>query len=272
MGALTDNRKLFAEFCSASFSLARPYPYGAAVDLPPAKRPRLSPLSVRPAAPETSSAVSPRLPEVSISRIRQFPPPAPLRRPVHAPQRNSRFARAAKALKAIGGGSERDMGSLFSRLREKSALKQFDWIDEAGKGAVKHVSNTPFHPARDDYCEGLTVEEYRKLVERHEGLSVVSSKDAQVGQSSRVADSDSTLVTPEKPVKVVADPSVEHVLFNDSSEVKFTASPAYKTLLETSRSRDSKLSFLDFEVNLFEKKFSDFKLIEPKPAKEVKLF
>lgn len=269
MGALTESRKLFTEFCSAGFSLARPYPCGAAVDLPPAKRARLSP-----AAPEPSSAVCPRLPKVSISRIRQFPPPAPLRRPVHAPQRNSRLARAApvtKALKALEGGSEKDMGSLFSHLRKQSALKQFDWIDENGKGAVKHASNTPYS-ASDDYCEALTVEEYKELVERHEGLSVVSSKDALVGQSSGVADSDSTLLTPEKLEKVVADPSVEHVPFNVSSEEKFTASPAYKSLLETSRSRDSKLSFLDFEVNLFEKKFSDFKLIEPKPAKEVKIF
>ncbi|XP_077217756.1 ubiquitin-like-specific protease ESD4 [Tasmannia lanceolata] len=237
MGALTESRKRL----NGVFSSSPDYSIGS----PVLKKTRFSPM------PSTlKQNVSIHTSKSPVSRFRKFPPPLPLTRPVHAPQRNLKFLRSANSIsnsqrEANWGFEKVDrvfvgmgnvLGSIAARLKETKdsafeSVKLWKHGETVIHGDTNHLKGVT--------VEELGVEEYRNLVEKQEGHSIVSDY-TDVG------------------------PPVNHALEEWASQ-----SPVYKRLHDSSLKRDSKLSTLELQIRLTEAKRSAFKFIKVLPE-EVK--
>ncbi|KAL5996132.1 hypothetical protein ACLOJK_026205 [Asimina triloba] len=272
MGALTENRKRFSDNFSLSPAFASPHlpsPEHSA-DFPSSKRLRITSMPAIPDGPSSSQVST-----SSTSKFRRLPPPQPLPRAVHAPQRSLKFARSAvPGEKPQVGGSLTGggMGLLQSFM---GGLRRL-W---SGKG--------------DAGTRGMSRDDYKKLVEARESHSVGSDHatgdvclpeqkalDSPIRPLSPAVASDTTGFAGwfEKGKEAVAGTTVNEIVdvedtrVSDAVDVEDTwvgRSPLYKELHESARKRDSKLISLDFEVKLAEQKISAFQIASrPHKVKE----
>ncbi|XP_058075901.1 ubiquitin-like-specific protease ESD4 isoform X1 [Magnolia sinica] len=263
MGALTENRKRFIDNFSLSPAFASPYFSNPEfeVDLPPSKKLRIPSMPSVPDGPSSSEA-----PGCSNSRLRSWPPPQPLSRAVHAPQRSSKFSRPANPAKKSqteGSGIGGVMGLFHGVNRVMARFGQWWWR----KG----------EPAAD--TERLSKDNYQRLVEVQEGHSIVSDPasgdvcfpepkvpDSLFYPSPSAVVSDLTGLTPIAEKGKTVD--ITNLVNHEVDETLVGRPPAYKELYESSKKRDPKLISLDFELRLTEKKMSSFKIASQ--AQEVK--
>ncbi|XP_074569627.1 uncharacterized protein LOC141826280 [Curcuma longa] len=286
MGALTENSKRRHAVDLQLSSSSHPIFHLAAELSPPSKKIKLSspPVVFCPITPLTQVAKTPTPPS------RSFPPPAPLPRAVHAPQR---------ILRAFGLGPDSrsrllqsplkpevvDMGNFVSQfLRRKKASNFAPWR----MGKRKDVSS-PFGMGRgsegsDGGHEGLGLDQYVQLVNCVKDGSLISetSHSNAVFPLSQSGLLDLTTVT-EKPEET-SNLHIVNCKVEDAKKLVLESTPAnegkvsvkripfYKELYtESARKYDSKLRSLDLEVELAEKKISSFHLanyVEEKNAKE----
>lgn len=284
MGALTESRKRLNDVFS--LSCAFPPPYSSNLETPPLKKPRISsvtPIPEKPLSAETSQTI--------ISKFRSLPPPPPLLRTVHAPQRNRKFFGSVNSVRKSQAGDK--MGNFQST--GCSCFQQNEFGEEPSgslrnSGSVVNAIAVEADQPRDVITEGLSIEEYKRLVEERD-VNLADSNwdsgylhsqepmvlDPPFAPSSTMA-SEFTVLMPktEYAGKMTNYAPVNHAvertpackeLYESSKVVK---TPVYKELYESSKRRDSKLSSLDFEVRLAEQKISTIKLEYPvKEAKEV---
>ncbi|XP_077240707.1 ubiquitin-like-specific protease ESD4 [Tasmannia lanceolata] len=281
MGALTESRKrLNSDFASSSFF--PPYSCGAeySIDLPVLKKSRISPM---PSTPEQNILV--QTSEIPVSRFRNFPPPLPLPRPVHAPQRNLKFFRSANLIsnsqpvvnrvfergdRVVGMGVALTM--IGTRLKERKD-SAFNSAKLWRKGKTVMIDDDTDH-SKVVLAEGLGVEEYRRMVDKQEGLSKVSDHidvrdDVCLTVPSRRSSSDVSELTILIPEEDVSGKLEDSPLANHTVEEWTNRSPFYKRLHESSQKRDSKLSTLVHQIRLNEAKWAAWKLIKVVPE-EVK--
>ncbi|MQL94373.1 hypothetical protein Taro_027028 [Colocasia esculenta] len=302
MGALTDNRKrCFVDLCAPFSPPAFPIPPPS--DTSPSLAGPLKKL--KSSAPPPGSALErtslqPASTPLPLQRLasaqpgpRSLPPPAPLRRPVHGPQRIVRvFGHAGsggsegRATSVVVGrkGEVPGMGNLISWSVSRAPLDALWSSRRKGKATAESGSKRRF---KDEDLGGLDLEEYKRLVEdAQEGRSVGSfeqrpreTASGKVALSSAV--SDLTILTREEHGQ--PQPHVLHRKVEDARRLVKTETthpkeevieakrtPAYKDLFLSAKKRDSRLSSLDFEVKLTEKKISEFhKAVEVKAEKDL---
>ncbi|XP_068661555.1 ubiquitin-like-specific protease ESD4 isoform X2 [Aristolochia californica] len=277
MGALTESRKTFTDVFTLSCSLPPPLSSDSdyTINLPPAKRARTTSMPSAQDQPTVSHTSG-----ISIIKSQSFPAPSPLPRPVHAPQRNSKFSRSLnlerksqlEASQVLGSKGVDEMGNVLTQYKQAkwNALRTIPWFRKR-----ETVVNVDGKSTEDITCEALSVDAYKKLVHSQEDHSVVSERSHEVGQSSKLvcspsqpqspSASDLTILTPRKDAKAQL---VQYPSFNSGETVNST--PVYKTLLENSRVRNTRLNDIDFELRLNEKKLSAFKLFSKRPVEEAK--
>lgn len=263
MGALTENRKRPNDVCT--FSLAVPPPISSnsySPDVPLSKEPRIS----QPPVPE--KYISVQVSKSPVLKFRSLPPPQPLRRTLHAPQRR---------LKVFGSmDTVRKLASVVIRGNSQSRID--DWIrpkvirveasDSIRSANVVTVIDADCDRMTDVMTECLSVNEYKRLVKNttaQDGDSMVLdwlSSDANL-QEPKVQDSplapSSSAVSDLSALTQKVDNSAKNVDFvSVNHEVE--RRPVYQELYESSKRRNSKLSSLEFEVKLAEEKISTFKL------------
>ncbi|XP_026655903.2 ubiquitin-like-specific protease ESD4 isoform X2 [Phoenix dactylifera] len=299
MGALTDTRKRrFVDHHRLPFS---PHPLSdSSLSSPPplSKKPKLS---SPPPAPQRVPEAPPPPPDAARPpTLRRFPPVAPLSRPVHGPQRILRAfgLGAAGSVQprsldlVLGREPDIEMGGLVSRyLQAKKAASLSSSRQRREKGEVSFGHGRVQGLEDDGSHEGLGLEQYKKLVSSvKEGHPVVS--DSRLAEElvklgsrqSPPAVSDLTAVVQraeelsDSPAmnRKVEDASVVELESTPAREEKVWVkkSPLYKELYEDSvRKHDSKLSSLEFEVKLAEKKISSFRLaheaLKKKPKEDL---
>uniref|UniRef100_A0A1D1YMT3 Ubiquitin-like-specific protease ESD4 n=1 Tax=Anthurium amnicola TaxID=1678845 RepID=A0A1D1YMT3_9ARAE len=304
MGALTDNRKrcfvdLCVPFSTSTVPTQHPSELSPGV---PLKKPKATapPHAVpdRSPPPPTSPSHLLRHQAPTQPRPQNLPPPAPLRRPVHGPQRILRVfghgsslgsgSRAAPEPPLVRKEPLPGMGNLISWSVNRGPLDALWSSRRKGKASVDSDSD---HRFKGENIEGLNLDEYRRLVESaQEGRPVATPEQKSsepsaaakitLPQSVSSAVSDLTILTrdedellrPHVLTRKVDDArrlvKVEPTLKEDLLEA--TRSPLYKDLLLSARKRDSRLSSLDFEVKLTEKKISEFhKVREVNPEKDI---
>ncbi|KAK1292030.1 Ubiquitin-like-specific protease ESD4 [Acorus calamus] len=248
MGALTENRKRLGQSLTPFSPL----------DLPPSKKPRSS----SPPPPPPPSALDRTTSEDNAS----LPPLTPLRRIIHGPQRiikafglGSSPSSAARASGSgrLGGATMGGVLSGFFRARETALGSLWCWRNREDVAAEVNSGS-----------DGLEV--YKKLVND----AVVVAKPLPQQPVAPVV-CDLTEMTqedeeemPMRKRKVVtrrlhdARTSVVDQLAEDVEVVR--RGPVYKELQEESNRRDGRLSHLDFQVNLYEKKLAAFRSFSKK--------
>lgn len=212
--------------------------------------------------PTSQSSIS------TVLRFRSLPPPQPLPRTVHCPQRNLKFFGSANPVRksqvAIG------MGGCQSRVddgvrRKETRAKASNSVRKSGDvvEAVDVESDQSIGLRNED----LIVEEHKRLVEGRDGDLVVldgPSSDVQLQelQDSKAVDSPLGLSSAVLDLSVLAQKTSDEgkmagvVLVNDAVE----RLPVHKELNESLQQWDLKLSSLDSDVGLAEQKISALKL------------
>ncbi|RWR94173.1 Peptidase C48 [Cinnamomum micranthum f. kanehirae] len=251
MGALTETRKRLNDFFSLGCAFSPNYP----AEVPPAKKPRISsetPVIEKPLSAESTPK--------RISKLRSLPPPGPLPRTVHAPQRNRKFFGSVNSVrKSEGGDRMGNCQSTVDSLFQRKEVREEASGSLRNSGSVVNVVDVDANRSRDVITEGLTIEEYKKLVEAREVNLVHSdwrSGDLHLQEqktpdppfvSSSSPVSDLTIVTPKFDNVESVGKMIEYVSVNRAGKT----TPVYKELYESVKQRrDPKLSLLDFELRL----------------------
>ncbi|KAG8052289.1 hypothetical protein GUJ93_ZPchr0001g32275 [Zizania palustris] len=223
MGALTDSRK---RLCSDH----RQFPSFPPSPSPASKKPKLAPLHSlaafppSPPSPLPASSAAPGLPtaaDASTSSTplphhhRRLPPPLPLQRPIHGPQR---------VIRAFRIGPARSKTSCFSPSTSSSSL-----------------SPPPPLP------QSLGFEQYVELVNSisHPPPPIPSADAPRVVEVIAVEDEE------ERKDEEGEQEKEDEV----KGRVVVARVPLYKELYEASRLHDARLRTLDFEVRLAEKSY-----------------
>lgn len=243
---------------SVSFSL----------EFPSSKKPGITTMGLIPEKKPTAQSF-----KISTStNSRVLPPPQPLPRTVHGPQRNLKFFGSVnpvrKSQAAIG------MGSFQSRVddwirRKATRVEGSNSVIKTGVDVNVIDVDSDQSQSSDMRIEGLSIEQYKSLVEGLDDNSVVpdwASRDVHLqeskvvnsplGSSSSSSSAVSDLSVLTQKTNVVGK-MVDVVLVNDAVERR---SPAYERLHESSKRWDLKLGSLDLEIRLAEEKISTFKL------------
>ncbi|KAL5983760.1 hypothetical protein ACLOJK_017851 [Asimina triloba] len=253
MGALTESRKrlCFGSISSPFLSLDP----DCIVDPQPLKKPRLA--AMAPVSPVSGIGFPPQTPENPISRIRSFPPLSPLPRAVHAPQRNLKFfGQSVRNSQATGKDwVEKDDERASTMQGLLMTAKLLSEVRKAKEAAFDFIMGNRtagnFYSERlmDVESEGLDLEEYKRLVERH-----------SVG-SDQVCEPKTSSVSSLTFLKWDAADMVEMVDPQSPGLEVEVRTPCYRELYESSKGRDSKLRLLDLEVRLAQMKVSAFKFL-----------
>lgn len=233
-------------------------------------------------------------------RLQRVPPLAPFRRPVHGPQRIVRVFNRGSSVGSSGRstpesflGKERQsgMGNVASWFAKRAAplLEQL-WsshrkVDSSAKGGDEG-------DFKIESLEGLDLVEYRKLVKSAQDDRSVATPGWKSNEATSVKIalpqsvssglSDLTILgEKDESIKL----SVLHRKVENATRllkieptplkeviVEATRTPLYKDLLTSARKRDSKLSSLDFEVKLTEKKVSEFHKVPDDKQEKVTFF
>ncbi|CAA7399907.1 unnamed protein product [Spirodela intermedia] len=308
MGALTDNRKrCLVDLCvplSSSASLGQLQSEGSP-DVTQLKRRRVvDPFELA----ECRTPLLPPLPAPSLppqqqapvqSSSRSFPDPCPLRRPVHGPQRIiTAFGRLsladseARVPLVMADRKERDagmgkVGAVWWSVKRPSPETS---LRSRGKG---EASVAPGRDRRldDEGLDELNFEDYKRLVEStrldrsvedhgkksHETSSLKTTQPQSVSSAVH----DVMILTEEEdasPYQHISNRRVEEAERSgkidpfpwQTESVKARTTPVYKDLLLRARKRDSKLSSLEFEVMLTEKRISEFSIVSKvKPEEDL---
>ncbi|XP_042516949.1 ubiquitin-like-specific protease ESD4 isoform X2 [Macadamia integrifolia] len=276
MGALTTNRKRGDSWFSLShvFSPLFSKDSDFRPELQTAKKPRISPINLN----TQWQLSSPN----TVSRICRYPGGVPrLPREVHAPCRNSRFARPAssfrESLPGIGRVNENqesidEMGNLL--------VRRYDAAKTTAVGALQHLRkdkapeiDVEMEFSKDEIPDDSSIEEIEVLDDGREWLSVVSDRtsnetnadvllqDAHAKlpaygqQPSFSAVSELTKV--DEGGKMMVSLSVSH----GAEELGMLP---HKKLLESAERRNPKLSYLNSKISFLEKKLLSIALLFPK--------
>ncbi|XP_058082104.1 ubiquitin-like-specific protease ESD4 isoform X2 [Magnolia sinica] len=246
MGALTQNRKRL-RLSSASPPLYSLDPEHI-VDLEPLKKARITTMPPVPDLPFPPLGT----PEISVSKIHRFPPPSPLSRPIHAPQRILKvFGYSVRKSRAEEKDEERasEMGNLSTTAERSLRVKVAKEEALSFLGKLETVELSDNKSSMDVDVEVLSVEEYKRLVEGHSVVSDQASEPktpAASGLTVLISDSDDE-------GKMVDSPLADYGV-----EVK---NSLYRELHASSKRRDSKLRMLDFELRLAQRKMSVLKFM-----------
>lgn len=255
-----------------------------------------------PPPPPPPSPPAPSLPLLQQAPVqsssRSLPAPCPLHRPVHGPQRIIRaFGRMslvgseARVPLVMAGRKERDAGmgkvdAVWWSVKRSSP--ETSWRSR-GKG---EASVAPAWDRRldDEGLEELNLEEYKRLVEsarvdrsvedHGKKSQETSSLQATLPQSMSSVIHDVMTLTEEEdalPHQHISNHRVEETERSvkidpsplQTESVKARTTPVYKDLLLSARKRDSKLSSLEFEVKLTEKRISEFSIVSKVKPEEV---
>ncbi|CAA7406048.1 unnamed protein product [Spirodela intermedia] len=305
MGALTDNRKrCFVDLrgpLSSSASPVRlhcePSQEAPLKKYKVADPQRLNPERLPPPPPSSwPRALQEEAP--AQPRVQRVPPLAPLRRPVHGPQR---IARVFNRGSSIGSGGrftpesflrrekKSGMGNVPSWFAKRTApLLELLWsshrkVDSSAKGDDEG-------DFKIESLEGLDLVEYKQLVKNAQddrskatpdwnssetksvkialpqsvlsGLSDLAILGEKV-ESTKLSILNRKLENATRLLKIEPTPLKEVI-------VEATRTPIYKDLLKSARKRDSILSSIDFEVKLTEKKVLEFhKVPDAKQEKDL---
>ncbi|KAG6505317.1 hypothetical protein ZIOFF_037672 [Zingiber officinale] len=283
MGALTENRKRRLAVDLRLSSFAHPVFDLASEPSPPSKKiKRISPpVSLCAITPLTQVALTPT------PAARSFPPPSPLPRPVHGPQRILRAfglgsANGSRLLPSPLKPKDVEMGNLVSQfLRVKKAAVFTPWRMGKRDQASSPSSMNRGSDGNDGSHEGLGLDQYVQLVNDVKDGNLVpeTSHNNAVFPFSKSGLSDLRIVTQkseETPNLHLVNRKVEDArkLLRKSSPARedktsVKRSPLYKELyVESARKHDTKLRNLDLEVELAEKRISSFRLIHHEEEKQ----
>nr|DAD33303.1 TPA_asm: hypothetical protein HUJ06_012154 [Nelumbo nucifera] len=283
MGALTSNRKRGDGYFSLSHPFSSPYTPDSdwRVDLHISKKPRISSMRLSPERPLSSTS--------SVYRLRRYPElTQSFRREVHAPCRRPKFG-----LHLLSSGKESwqegnqgsgkqeltdEMGNFLSRQLEKAKVNALGAIKNLVK--EKEVIGVEPESSKDLTSEDSSIEEIEILDDGRAGLSVVSDqkhrefygdgflREAYAKlpcyklQHSSSTVSDRTKITTQVDAAEKMDsPSVSHGV-EEQGELP------HKKLHNSAEKRNSRLSFLGFEILLNEKKLAALSLHRPPKKSE----
>uniref|UniRef100_A0A2P2KEW5 Uncharacterized protein MANES_03G196000 n=1 Tax=Rhizophora mucronata TaxID=61149 RepID=A0A2P2KEW5_RHIMU len=281
MGAITSNRKRDS------------YPYTNSPDFHASKKPRFSHL-------RQSSNRSPGSCNSTASRIARYPETtSKFRREVHAPCRIVKFGLSklrsydySEKEMSSGGKMVNFLSKNLDSARRNAfgvirfLFKEKDVIDvdiesqKLGKEILsddsrylvkgKEVIDLDEEPQKlgkeilseDSSIEGVAVvEDGREWRSQDEILCSEEDNDVKIVEERSVVTVDGNFGLVEKAEKMMDS-------FALNREVDVTSVGAYKKLLEKAARRSSKLSDLNFEIELNEKKWSSLKLFERKPKEK----
>lgn len=270
MSVLCENRKPFEDVFCLNCVLPSHISSDATriLDRPPSKKHRTTSMPPAPGRP-----LSLHTPETSTSRIRKLPPASPFPRVVHAPQRNFKFfgSSVRKPHVVVNQVLEKEhgcgtMGNLVSMMENSARVMKakaeafgfFRWLGEVGT-----ASNTGNGPSKggNKNLEGLSSEERKGLIDG--ALSDQVTNDVCLPEPTAPASRFSI-------VSIDAEKMIKSSMANHVEEEEcLRRPPQYKGLYDSSKSRNSKLSTLDFEVRLAQAKIAALKLI---PQEEEVIF
>lgn len=261
MGALTENRKRLNDIFSLSCAFPPLHTNSGSPDVVRSKKPRITliPVSETPFLEESAKSF--------VSKLRRLPPPAPLPRIVHGPQRNRKLFGSVGSVRKppLAAGMGIFQSSMNGQIGTEETIMKASPSIRKSENAITGSGNDSAR-SRDVMEEYLSVEEYKRLVEQQEGHSLASGwitgdehlLEQKVLNSplepSMSAVSVSTALTQngDEQRTMMDFVSIDHVVERP---------PSYKELYESSKRRDSKLRSLDFQLKLtLEKRFSAFEL------------
>ncbi|XP_078446748.1 cysteine proteinases superfamily protein isoform X1 [Wolffia australiana] len=232
MGALTDNRK------RCLVDLFYPLSSSSSINPPDSSQLKRQKIGFAPKSAEF------RQPPLS-SASRRFPAPCPLRRPVHGPQRT---VRAFGGISSVG---------LAIWVPPKMTDRRGD--------DVKETPSMAHEVGVGSDGESLKLEEYKRLVE-----TAQRNSSAAISQASPFASSEVTQIAVEEDALTYEhrlDLAIDETEVLEKNVVGRTT-PVYKDLLLRAKNRDAKLSSLEFEVKLAEKRISVFSIVSREKPEE----
>nr|DAD38070.1 TPA_asm: hypothetical protein HUJ06_008711 [Nelumbo nucifera] len=288
MGALTTNRKRGDGYFSLSYPSSSPYTPDSECrdDLHISKKPRISSMRLSPDRPLSSTSLV-----TLASRIKQYPQLSQgFRREVHAPCRKPKFGlhstSSGREFSIVGGRDSTnqesidEMGGFLSRGLEKAKSNAMDFLQHLRKD--KEVLILEPECSKDITSEDSRIEEL-EILDNGRGRRSVGSdllpretsgdvflRDAYAKlpsyklQQSSSAVSNMTNLTPKVDEAEKMEPLVV------SHGVEELGELPHKKLHKSAEKRNSRLSFLGFEIQLNEKKLAALSLLRlPKKSEDI---
>lgn len=182
-----------------------------------------------------------------VSKLLSFPTPSPLPQEAHAPQRNSRVFRSSVRKSQPVQNQVKEMGNLVSIAEHWFLVKEAKAKALGYFQRQQYGEKTTVHASENRCLEGMSVEEYKRLVDG-EFVSDQASTDVCLTELIKSDNLRSMVDYPlhKKLVREVAWPR---------------RLPVYRKSYESSKKWDPNLSILKLEAELAQKKIAAFKFM-----------